>query len=73
MNEQTQEIQEEELPAVNTIEPPTSDVEIEVVDDRPPEDQKPARVSNDDVDAELCRKLYSSNASTRTDKWCATK
>ena len=62
MNEQTQEIREEELPAVNTIEPPTSDVEIEVVDDRPTEDQKPARASNDDVDAEIA------NISGRTKK-----
>ena len=62
MNEQTQEIQEEELAAVNTIEPPTSDVEIEVVDDRPTEDQKPARASNDDVDAEIA------NISGRTKK-----
>jgi len=59
MNEQ---IQEEELPVVNTIEAPTSDVEIEVVDDRPLEDQKPARASNDDVDAEIA------NISGRTKK-----
>ena len=62
MNEQTQEIQEDELPAVNTIEAPVSDVEIEVVDDRPIEDQKPARASNDDVDAEIA------NISGRTKK-----
>tara|TARA_R100000458_G_scaffold59866_1_gene72312 strand:+ start:3851 stop:4828 length:978 start_codon:yes stop_codon:yes gene_type:complete len=56
MIEEAQAIEtEEELPVVNTIEVPIPDVEVDVIDDRPLEDQKPPRQgkAEDDVDEEI--------------------
>ena len=54
MIEEAQAIEQEELPSVNSVEVPIPDVEIDIVDDRPQEDQKPPKtVSDNDVDAEI--------------------
>ena len=57
MNEQAQQVDlEGELAVSNTIETPESDVQVDVIDDRPLEDQKPPRASaspDDDVDEEI--------------------
>ena len=54
MIEEAQAIEQEELPSVNSVEVPIPDVEIDIVDDRPQEDQKPPKtVSDNDVDEEI--------------------
>ena len=54
MIEEAQTIEQEELAPVNSIEVPIPDVEIDIVDDRPQEDQKPPKaVSDNDVDEEI--------------------
>ena len=55
--ENTQESPEDfiELPDSNTIEvpEPEKELKIDIIDDRPEEDQKPKRASSDDVDEEI--------------------
>ena len=55
--ENTQESSENfiELPDSNTIEgpEPEKELQIDIVDDRPEEDQKPKRASSDNVDEEI--------------------
>tara|TARA_R100000655_G_scaffold106663_2_gene156195 strand:+ start:4846 stop:5826 length:981 start_codon:yes stop_codon:yes gene_type:complete len=56
MTEEAQTItSDEELASVNTVEVPIPDVEIDIIDDRPLEDQKPPRQVNadDNVDDEI--------------------
>ena len=55
MTEEAQTIEiEQELPVANAIEVPIPDVEIDVIDDRPIEDQKPSKAKSDaDVDEEI--------------------
>ena len=55
--ENTQESPEDfiDLPNSNTIEvpEPEKELKIDIIDDRPEEDQKPKRASSDDVDEEI--------------------
>tara|TARA_R110000764_G_scaffold52568_1_gene114444 strand:- start:4390 stop:5367 length:978 start_codon:yes stop_codon:yes gene_type:complete len=54
MTEEAQTIQQEEFTGGNSIEVPIPDVEVDVIDDRPQEDQKPPKaVSDNDVDQEI--------------------
>jgi len=54
MIEEAQAIEQEELTSVNSIEVPIPDIEVDVIDDRPQEDQKPPKVVTDnDVDEEI--------------------
>ena len=56
MNELAEKVDDfEDLAKSNTIEVPNpeKELQIDIVDDRPEEDQKPSRASSDDVDEEI--------------------